>query len=166
MALLDDRIDVANVVLQSFATDTRLRIDAHGYRIVEWTRHNGERFERRWMVSRGNDWYPVWHRYWAHGGTACIALSQLVRWSKGRPVLPIASWLYWGGEQCNLLRQGPGPDAAITELLDGGYPVMVPCVLCGVELERAGDWWSMRGVSGPCCSMRSGCRQQLKGGGA
>lgn len=163
MTSLNDRIDVSNVVLQSFAPDTRLRLCPTGYIIVEWTRHNGERFERRWM-TRGQDWYPVWNRHWGHGGTACVALSQLVRWCRSRPVLPISSWRYWGGEQCDLLRQGPGADAAIAALLAGGYPERVPCVLCGLELERAGDWWSLRGVSGPCCSMRAGCRQEVQKG--
>jgi len=160
---LNDRVDTSNEVLQSFAPDTRLRIDAHGYIVVEWTTHSGATLSRRWM-TRGQDWYPVWHRYWGHGGTACVALSQLVRWCRGKPVLPLSSWRFWGGEDYALLRHGPGPEAAITALINGGYPQRVPCVLCGLELDVAGDWWSLKGVSGPCCAMRSGCKQSVRGG--
>ena len=158
-----DRVEVANVVLQSFAPDTTVRIDASGHVIVEWTRRGGEKLSRRWM-ARGQDWYPVWHRHWGHGGTASRALSQLVRWIQGKPVCSLAVWRGWASPGCALLRQqGDNGAAALTALADAGYPKESPCVLCG-DTEHIGDWWSLKGVSGPCCSMRSGCRQQAKGG--
>jgi hypothetical protein len=157
----NDRVDVANIVLQSFAPDTSLRIDAQGYVVVCWN-HHGVKTERRWM-TRGQDFYPIWHRKWGHGGTATTALAQLVRWIKGRPVLPLSTWIYWGGEQCRLMRQ-QGDDngaQAISALRAAGYPETVPCVLCGQTLGSGGlDWWSLDKVTGPCCGMRSGCRQQ------
>ena len=112
------------------------------------------------------DFYPVWYRQWGHGGTASTALSQLVRWIKGKPVLPLATWIYWGGEACRLLRHGNGPESAIEQLKSGGYPQESNCVLCGEKLTGSLDWWSLDGVSGPCCSLRNGCQQkrQQKGG--
>lgn len=159
---INDRIDVANKVLQTFAPDTELRIDAHGYVVVEWTTHRDVLLSRRWM-TRGQDWYPVWHRYWGHGGTACVALSQLVRWCQRKPVLPLATWRYWADEQVRLLRHGDVP-SALSALRDAGYPEVATCVLCGRFVDGGCDWWSLKGVSGPCCSMRSGCKQVLKGG--
>lgn len=159
----DDRVEAANVALKSFAPDTSLRIDATGHVVVEWVRSNGERLSRRWM-TRGQDWYPVWHRHWGHGGTACVALSQLVRWITERPVMSLATWRYWASKGCALLRQqGDDGTAALAALADAGYPAESPCVLCG-DAGHIGDWWSLKGVTGPCCSMNSGCRQRPEGG--
>jgi hypothetical protein len=70
-------------------------------------------------------------------------------------VLPLATWRYWAGERVKLL-----PIEAVETLAAGGYPVDVPCVLCG-EIIRGGlDWWSLDKVSGPCCAWTSGCRQK------
>lgn len=166
----DLRVDVANAVLRSFAPDTSIRLDAHGYVVVEWVRSNGEKMSRRWM-TRGQDWYPVWHRRWAHGGTASVALSQLVRWIQGRPVMSLAAWRHWAAPGCALLRQqGDDGAAAIAALEAAGYPQQAKCVLCG-QTGHIGDWWSLNGVSGPCCGMNRGCEQRLpqdrrkKGGG-
>ncbi len=148
----------ANEILKTFAADTSVRLES-GYVIVDWTRHGGERLSRRWM-TRGQDWYPVWHRHWGHGGTACCALSQLVRWINGRPVYGVAMWKHWASDGVQLLRTGD-PSSAITRLIEAGYPLESACVLCG-ESGHVGDWWSLGKVSGPCCGMTLGCKQ--KGG--
>lgn len=153
----DERIKTANAVLRSFALDTKLRLCPTGYVLVEWSDSRGA-FSRRWM-TRGQDWYPVWHHKWGQGGTATIALSQLVRWVQGKPVMGISTWRHWAHPNCNLLRRaGDGGQQTIERLLAGGYPSEVPCVLCG-DTAHIGDWWSLNKVSGPCCSMRAGCRQ-------
>ena len=159
---VNDRIDVANTVLHTFAPDTKLRIDAQGYVVVEWTTRHDVLLSRRWM-TRGQDWYPVWHRHWGHGGTACVALSQLVRWCRDKPVLPLTTWRYWAGEQVRLLRYGD-VSSALSALRNAGYPEVATCVLCGRYVDGGCDWWSLKGLSGPCCAMRSGCKQMLKGG--
>lgn len=151
-------VDVANQVLQSFAPDTRIERRRGGWYVC-WTRRNGEELSRRWM-TRGQDFYPVWHREWAHGGTASTALSQLIRWMQGKPVLPLSTWKYWAGDTCKLLRHHP--QDAIRLLLDAGYPEHSKCVLCGVSPIERFDWWSLDGVSGPCCSYTTGCRQKPK----
>lgn len=152
------KLEAANEALQCFASDTHIE-RRHGGWYVCWTTHNGRRESRRW-ITRGQDWYPVWSRHWAHGGTCCIALSQLIRWLRDQPVLPLSSWRYWTGPKVALGRDD-GP--RVVEILrDAGYPEYTPCVLCGNRIEGGLDWWSLDGVSGPACSHRSGCRQ--KGG--
>lgn len=153
----DDRIVAANAMLACFAPDTTLRLES-GYVVVEWTDRRGKQ-SRRWL-TRGQDWYPVWFRHWPHGGTATVALSQLVRFVQGKPVMGFATWRYWAGEGVALIRHGD-LEAALATLKAAGYPEEPKCVLCG-QTGSIGDWWSLSGVSGPCCGMRRGCHQ--KGG--
>lgn len=154
----NDRIEIANKALSVFARGTTMRIDSRGCVVVEWIGHGGENISRRWM-TRGQDFYPVWHRHWGHGGTATMALSQLVRWVRGCPVLGISSWRYWGSPKLRLFRTEEHTHRIVTMLLASGYPENVPCVLCG-DTEHIGDWWSLKGMSGPCCGMNSGCQRR------
>lgn len=158
---IDERIEICNRVLQCFAQETTLRLESTGHVIVCWTSSCGEQIERRWM-TRGQDFYPVWYKKWGHGGTASTALAQLVRWVRGMAVLPLATWRYWAGERCALLRHGDANEA-IAALGAAGYPETAVCVLCRQTISGGMDWWSLDGVSGPCCSWTEGCRQ--KGGG-
>lgn len=148
------RLAAANLVLGSFS-DSRIERRRGGWYVM-WAGRRGK-IAKRWCCS-GQDFYPVWARKWAHGGTACTALSQLIRWLRGQPVLPLASWRFWTSDQMKLL-----PMSAVTELQAAGYPTVARCVLCKRELTRGLDWWHLDGVSGPCCSMWSGCRQQAAG---
>lgn len=148
------RIDAANAVLAMFASDSKIVIKSKVLAVQFPLRK--KLVALRWQVRGGQDFYPVWSDKWAHGGTACTALSQLIRWIKGRPVLPMGSWRYWA-------RVGLGrPDGLkMLELLKGaGYPENTPCVLCGRELDGTLDWWNLDGVSGPCCAWTEGCRQK------
>lgn len=156
----DDRLKRANLVLEYFADGTWLSVSRGRIR-VNWIRSDGSELSREWQ-ARGNDFYPVWHNKWGHGGTACTALSQLVRWVQGKPVLPLGSWRHWMSRTCYLGREH-GPEA-IEILRDGGYPEQVPCVLCNNIIAGGLDWWHLDGVSGPCCDCRSGCRQQRAAG--
>jgi hypothetical protein len=150
------RMHVADEVLRIFAEKTWLTF-SHGYITVNWRQSSGKLLERRWM-TRGQDFYPVWHRHWGHGGTALTALSQLVRWIQGKPVLPLATWRYWASPTVNLGRDG-GPRMA--ELLAAGdYPEIAECVLCGGDLTGRLDWWSLKGITGPCCHHTEGCKQK------
>lgn len=149
---MNDRLCVANKVLATFST-SRIERRNNGW-FVCWPSHNGE-MSRRWQC-RGQDFYPTWSHKYTGGGTACTALSQLIRWMRYQPVLPISTWRYWASEKCKLL-----PAAAAEELLSGGYPHHVKCVLCHETIEGSMDWWSLNGVSGPCCGWTSGCRQKV-----
>lgn len=148
------KLDIANDVLKTFAKETRIEV-VGSHITVAWDTYGSPaaRLARRWM-TRGNDFYPVWHSKWPHGGTACTALSQLVRWLQDRPVLSIASWRYWASERCLLL-----PNGAVDRLQEAGYPEQSICVLCHKPTEGL-DWWHLNGVSGPCCCYTRGCRQQ------
>lgn len=153
--MITERLPAANRCLRSFAPTTELAID-RGYVIVRFPltiRGQRQTVSRRWM-TRGQDFYPTWKNIWPHGGTATTALAQLVRWIKELPVLPITSWEYWASDQVKLLSR----DAA-DQLKRDGYPVTAKCVLCDQEVKSL-DWWSLDGVSGPCCGWTTGCRQR------
>jgi|GEM_PF-4948595 len=150
-----NRMRISCDVLKCFAANTWLTFQ-QGYVTVNWRDSRGL-FERRWM-TRGQDFYPVWHRSWGRGGTASTALSQLVRWIRGKPVLPLATWRVWMGEGYRL--GGDRGDEALRLLEDAEWPATVNCVLCNGELTGSLAWWSLRKVTGPCCSLRNGCRQQ------
>ena len=155
------RVEVANLVLTTFAPGTTVGLRPDGRVQVSWEGRSGP-VTKVWM-TRGQDFYPVWHRKWEHGGTACTALANLVRWIKGMPVVPIGTWDWWADPDgnCKLLRQcDPAP--ALQAMRDAGYPEQAACVLCGRSPLRGFDWWNLDGVSGPCCrySDRYGCRQQ------
>ena len=140
---MDDRLSVANAVIQTFAPGTFLRLES-GYVLVEWKNHRGPQ-SKRWM-TRGQDFYPVWHKAWGHGGTATTALAQLVRWIKGKPVLPLPTWQYWSGDKCRLLRQGDA-QMALESLQSAGYPATATCVLCKETITGGMDWWSLNGMA-------------------
>lgn len=150
-------VPMANRVLDCFADGTIISyMDGRGV-VVSWRRYGGEIVYRRWQ-TRGQDFYPTWSNLWGHGGTACTALSQLVRWIQGKPVLPLSTWRYWFGDKCRLARDRG--DEAIKALVHGDYPEMALCVLCGNQIEGSLDWWSLKNVTGPCCGWTSGCRQK------
>lgn len=147
-------IEVANRVLATFAGDTRIE-DAPGGLRVCWT-SGGKHYRRRWMC-RNQAFYPVWSRLWPRGGTATVALSQLVRWVGGKPVLPLSSWRHWASEKVSLL-----PAATTDTLWLAGYPEFAFCVLCRERIVGGLDWWHTAAMSGPCCSFTSGCRQEVR----
>lgn len=151
----DTKLEAANIVLGVF-TDSHIERRKGGWYVC-WERH-GEQIAKRWYC-RGQEFYPIWHKRWGHGGTASTALSQLIRWLRDQPVLPISSWRLWGGEAYALFRFDTTVDVPQT-LLDAGYPEHANCVLCGQQLDGGFDWWSLRDVTGPCCHWTRGCRQK------
>jgi len=146
------RIDVANEVLASYTITQIEKIPRKGV-YVFWSM-GGKDYRRRWQC-RGNDFYPVWNRVYPHGGTSVTSLSQLVRWVQDKPVLPVATWRYWANPKMNLLS-----NSVVDKLEEAGYPTVAKCVLCEIEITRTLDWWSLNGVSGPCCYYTQGCRQK------
>ena len=157
---IDCRLDVdaANSVLLMLTENARIERRYGGWYVV-WETHRGKLMERRWS-TRGQDFYPVWKREWTYGGTTTTALSQLIRWCRHQPVLPLPTWRYWCGEHCRLGRDNG--QQIIETLVDAGYPETSDCVLCHNVIVGDMDWWSLTGVTGPCCGWASGCRQRIK----
>lgn len=151
MKFIARRMDVANSALSKFTTLSLLRKLGGIY--VCWENRDG-RYVKRW-ACRGQDFYPVWSNKFPHGGTCSTAVAQLIRWIQDRPVLPLCTWRMWASERCKLLAP-----SVVDELEAAGYPVEAICVLCKQPIVDGLDWWSLKGVSGPCCSWRSGCRQE------
>lgn len=147
----------ANLALDLFAEETTIIMSERNQVVICWPKPgSSDFFYRRWL-TRGGDFYPVWSHKWPYGGTSCTALSQLVRWIQGRPVLPLSTWRYWCGPRVQLARDRG--DALIARLVHAQYPERAHCVLCGRLLESF-DWWSLNKVSGPACNYTEGCRQK------
>lgn len=152
-----NKLETANQVLKTFAETAWIehRVGAGGGFYVHWKYHNGKEMCRRWMTTCRQDFYPSWSHKWVGGGTSSTALSQLIRWLREQPVLPLGTWRHWASERVKLL-----PIEAVGVLAEGGYPEKTPCVLCGGEIQSM-DWWNLDGVSGPCCGWTTGCRQKV-----
>lgn len=151
------RLAVSNAGMRLFVPDTHLSL-MHNRVMVNWTSLLTKKpIARPWQTRSGESFYPVWWGKWGHGGTCCTALSQLVRWIRGQPVLPMCSWEWWCSPTV-LLARAKG-DELLRVLRDGCYPEHANCVLCGGQVTRL-DWWCLDGVSGPCCGWTSGCRQE------
>lgn len=163
-----DRLGTANAALALFTRGISLYRD-RGRVGVEFPNHGKDRdknpvHRKIWTAQNGSTFYPKWYRHFCHGGTVTTALATLVRWVRLQPVYPIGAWRYWVSETVGMGRCG-GNDAdrgpeIISTLLAGGYPEVAECVLCEAKIARY-DWWSLDGVSGPCChwNVEGGCRQ-------
>lgn len=145
------RAAMATEVLQCFAAESMIWRRPGGWWVC-WDRGRGQ-VERRYTVGRGRSHHPPWDRIWGHGGTACEALYQLMRWCRGQPVLPLSAWEYWGSDTIRLVDMS----VAGKLLSDMDWPTQVDCVLCGTRIEKAQDWWDLDGVSGPLCTFGGVC---------
>ena len=125
-----ERLKPASEVACLLAKGTEIIAEPSGHVGVLFLYHEVA-FSRRWM-TRGQDFYPVWKRMWSGGGTSMTALSQLVRWCKGAPVLSLSTWRYWCSSTVALLELGQ-----IKPIEAAGYPESVPCVLCGRSFRAA-----------------------------
>lgn len=145
------KLKAANAVLAIIAHETRLELK--GKRVIVEFPYQGL-IKRQWQ-TRGQDFYPVWYSKFGSGGTVTTALSQLVRWIQGKPVLPMGTWRYWTGPVVAMGREN-GP-SIIEILAQAGYPEQVNCVRCGEPVTAGLDWWSLNGVSGPAHGWKQGC---------
>jgi hypothetical protein len=86
------------------------------------------------------------------GGTDEQTLCQLILWYRDLPRLP-------GYVLKNWQERSPDFCAAIDRV---GYDddKSTRCVICG-EKPTGLDWWSLNGVTGPCCSPGRGCRNRV-----
>lgn len=143
LALFADRISILE--------DGRVRFQTYPYTDADF-------IVRRWVgISKGSH-FPKWHRKLCYGGTVTTALHQLVRFVHGKPVGGLNSWVYWCSET---IRLAGDRGVELVEMLKPHWPES-RCVLCGMSLEGQGtDWWADKQRVGPCCTMRSGCRQQI-----
>ena len=85
------------------------------------------------------------------GGTMAMAVGQLARWIRGQSRVPIAAWKYWASP--TILLAGDNGDIMLRYIQESNYDdgKATKCVLCGAN--KCGDWWSLNGVVGPCCSL-------------
>lgn len=152
------KLVAANEVVKSLVRTAEIERRKNGFYVSWICIGSMKQVTRRWQ-TRGQSFYSVWHDLWPAGGTSMTALSQLVRWCGGKPVLPISTWQYWASERVKLI------DPATVEVLRlAGYPELAKCVLCKQDITVGMDWWSLDGVTGPCCGPRNGCKQEINHG--
>lgn len=148
------RVAAANAALAVFQPGVRLEFVGRRAFVCWTSSYSGP--QRKMWATRGQDFYPVWHRRrgdW--GGTASRAMSQLVRWCQGKPVLPLGCFEHWCGPDI-MLAGDRGPEL-VGILRAAGYPPSVACVCCGLPPVGGLDWWSHGGTSGPCCGRGPVC---------
>lgn len=143
-------LNAANRVLQYFAPETTIQHKKHGL-YINWNSSYLGKVSKKWM-TKGQDFYPPWNNIWPHGGTACIALSQLIRWIQNKPVFPLSTWHYWTTDTIALLSVD-----AVKVLQDAKYPEKIDCVLCHTPIESAMDWYSCNGITGPMHAGKKKC---------
>ena len=84
------------------------------------------------------------------GGTCAAATAQLVRWVRDLPRHPLRAWEWWCCETVGL--GGGNREAILAAVRESDYadPEKTRCVLCKRQIVSL-DWWSLDGVTGPCC---------------
>lgn len=139
----EKKLKAANETLEIFAPGSKLLwIPGRGLHL-EWKRGENTICRRYQLLNRSSH-YPIWHKKWPHGGTACLALFQLVRWLQDKPCLSIRQWRYWAGNPVRL-----GDHRMVDILLAAGYPEAVECVFCGRQIVGQFDWFNDGSLSGP-----------------
>lgn len=112
-----------------------------------WPDGRGGRTAKRWVASyRGSD-FPKWSHEKPAGGTWCRVVTQLMRWCRGRPVIPLRCWRYWCGPAV-----GVKPEV-LRLVAAAGWPEVVPCIACGRPIgpDERFDEYGRGGVDGPGC---------------
>lgn len=107
----------------------------------------GKRVCRRWVASSAGSDFPKWYHHAPFGGTCCRAFTQLMRWCRDDPVIPLRCWRYWCSPTVNL------GAAALPLIESAGWPENVPCIGCGRAIlpsERF-DEYDRGNVCGPGC---------------
>lgn len=84
------------------------------------------------------------------GGTQAYHIGQLIRFIQDRSRHSLDVMPYWT----------PG-ERKILEAAGWNNPVKIACVLCG-KITQSKDWYSLNGISGPCCSMAVCSREGVK----
>lgn len=156
-----DRLEAANKALKAFPIGQMFQFEIRNNRLAvwwtsTWTKKEPVKVSKVWQFQYDGSLWPKFDL--PTGGTMTQALSQLVRWIKGQPVMPIGVFEWWDSPTVKLMDGEGAPIRKI--LLDAGYPETVKCVICG-EKPKGLDWWSLDKLSGPCCSFGR-CEDECK----
>ena len=137
------RIGHANLILESFVS-IRLYYGERELRMRWPPQHD---FPAR---LRGDGTWPVYgYNQRPTGGTGMQALAQLIRYVRDLPRFPMKTWEYWASNAIALTNE---KTLFLLRTSDYEDPQKTCCVLCGTnEYKKGLDWWSLDGVTGPCC---------------
>src|SRR5579871_4486412 len=115
-----------------------------------WGHIQGPDFRHDFPATlRGDGSWPRYgYKQRPTGGTGYQAIAQLIRYVRDLPRLPMETWEYWGSEKVNLCKPRT---LELLKSCDYGDPAKTKCILCGLFPMKSIDWWSLDGVTGPCC---------------
>jgi len=144
-----ERIAIANSALQTFAHSIELYRGTHELRI-RWDIRQEKCADDYPARLRGDGTWPKYGYYrYPTGGTGQQAIAQLIRYIRDLNRLPIDTWKYWASDTVKLCNS---QTVEILQNSDYGNPKKTRCVLCGsTEFKPGLDWWSLNGLTGPCC---------------
>lgn len=149
MSTRASRLETANKALGTFAPAVRLYDGARELRMCWDARVQPPKRDFAARLRSDGSWPLYGYRQRPCGGTGMQAIAQLIRYVRDLSRLPIDTWEYWGGHSVQLCTA-----ETVDILRGGGYadPKKTACVLCGKGTFKGGlDWWSLDGVTGPCC---------------
>jgi hypothetical protein len=144
MSLNNERFAQAQAALALIYPNIAMTFD-RGF-VFEWE-CCGSKFKRRWVASSYGSDFPKWHNQSFCGGTGSRVLTQLMRWVRGQPILPLAFW-----------EQASGPNYLnnpnVYDLVRSfGWLVIVPCVFCQEPIVPGQPYdefaWKKHRVCGP-----------------
>ena len=142
------RLGIANLVADTFVPGVIFYEGEHGLRMSWDNRRQPVRFDYAAMLRSDGSWPKYGYRQRPTGGTGFQGMAQLIRYIRDLPRLPMATWEYWAGKSVQL---GTERTLEILRGSDYGNPEKTKCVLCGTLDFKGLDWWSLDGITGPCC---------------
>lgn len=148
MSTVSDRITVANQAVATFIPGVSFYEGERGLRMSWDNCRQPPRHDFPCTLRGDGSWPKYGYNQRPSGGTGYQAMAQLIRYIRDLSRLPIATWEYWNGKSVKLCTLST---LEILSASDYGNPGKTRCVLCGLFPMKSIDWWSLDGVTGPCC---------------
>lgn len=146
-----ERFEIVKRVVETMQPGVTVTYDRGFW--FHWTsRYSQKSYRHKWIPQKGNQ-YPANHVFpW--GGTMCLLITQMIRWAKHMPVVPLSVIDHWFGPKVQL-----GDTQAFELICFAGWPESVNCVMCGRPLTDRRDWYDWSGIGVNCSGL--GCHSSV-----